>query len=340
MVMSKIVLLPLEPLEMRYTKQWRNWFIDYLTENGYEYLVVDGETLTGDVIEHGFVLDAFGTNYWKMTQWANFIKLWRRGDIKDGDVVIDFDLWHPGLEIVPYIEAIIKKRLRYYGFLHAGTYDITDFTYLSGMGKWGRDLEVSWFKRVDGIFVGSEYHKEIVLRSFGDLVEGKIHVTGGPFKISDVRKSVEGLSNERDNVIVFTSRLDKEKRPWMADEIAERSGFRIVKTHELKLNKTNYYKLLAGCKISLSTALHENWGIGIIESMALGTVPIVPDGLSYRDYVPWRFRYRSVDEAVELVGSFMGYEWKSGEDRFGLIKYISKYEDSVERMVKIATQDI
>jgi len=59
--MTKLWVLPLEPLDMRYTIQWRKWFEELLKKKQINYYMVDGETLTKD-IEHGEVLDAHGTN--------------------------------------------------------------------------------------------------------------------------------------------------------------------------------------------------------------------------------------------------------------------------------------
>lgn len=325
---------------MRYTKQWLKWFVDFLDFEGYQYVVVEGELLR-DYIKYGDVLDAYGTNYWKMTQLAKLVKLMDSGDVGKGDVIIDFDIWHPGIEILPYIFAITKNRVPYFGILHAGTYDITDFTYRYGMRNWGHKLEESWFSWIDGIFLGSWYHYDMVMRVFGDIVEGKLHVTGLPLKISDIREVVSERHNEnRQNEIVFTARLAPEKDFPKALKISELSGFPIYSTQEHQLSKDEYYRKLASCKISLSTARHENFGIGIIESMCLGTVPVVSDGLSYVDYVPSSLRYRDVDEAVDLVKHYMSYEWFVGEDKFGLVEYVKKYEDSIRRMVEIAASSV
>ena len=87
-----IFVLPLEPLEERYTEQWYRWFADTLQERDIPYQYVDGEQLT-TTVETGVVLDAHGTNYWKMTQMAKVCKLLKSGAVKDGDIFFTMDLF-------------------------------------------------------------------------------------------------------------------------------------------------------------------------------------------------------------------------------------------------------
>lgn len=62
-----------------------------------------------------------------------------------------------------------------------------------------------------------------------------------------------------------------------------------------------YLQTLAQHDVVLSTAQHEFQGLAVQEAMLRGCVPIVPDGLSYPEYVPLEYRYQSGGEAVELL---------------------------------------
>lgn len=61
-----------------------------------------------------------------------------------------------------------------------------------------------------------------------------------------------------------------------------------------------YDRLLARADIVLSTALHDFQGLSMLEAMASGCIPLAPDRLAYREYVPEVCRYASVEENVEL----------------------------------------
>lgn len=60
-----------------------------------------------------------------------------------------------------------------------------------------------------------------------------------------------------------------------------------------------YRQLLAEADIVLSTALHDFQGLAVLEAMAAGAVPVVPDRLAYPEYVPDELRYESHEQEPE-----------------------------------------
>jgi glycosyltransferase involved in cell wall biosynthesis len=60
-----------------------------------------------------------------------------------------------------------------------------------------------------------------------------------------------------------------------------------------------YRALQAGADIVLSTARHEFQGLAILQSVAAGCVPVVPDRLAYRDIYPAELRYTSATSQPE-----------------------------------------
>ncbi len=65
--------------------------------------------------------------------------------------------------------------------------------------------------------------------------------------------------------------------------------------------RQEYLELLARSHVVLSTARHEFQGIAVLEAMAAGARPVVPDDLAYRELIPAASRYASVEEAVQLI---------------------------------------
>lgn len=61
----------------------------------------------------------------------------------------------------------------------------------------------------------------------------------------------------------------------------------------------DYRALLAGADIVLSTALHEFQGLAVLEAMAAGCLPVVPDRLAYCEYVPGELRYASMPDDID-----------------------------------------
>ena len=52
----------------------------------------------------------------------------------------------------------------------------------------------------------------------------------------------------------------------------------------------------------VSTALHDFQGLAMLEAMASGCVPLAPDRLAYREYVPEPCRYASHEQDPEREG--------------------------------------
>lgn len=79
-------------------------------------------------------------------------------------------------------------------------------------------------------------------------------------------------------------------------EAEERFGDRLV--HAGHLPRAEYVELLGRSSVVVSTAVHEFFGIAMVEAMAAGAVPLLPHALSYPEVVPDRFH-----EAV-LYGTY------------------------------------
>ncbi len=70
-------------------------------------------------------------------------------------------------------------------------------------------------------------------------------------------------------------------------EAEERFGARLV--HAGHLPRDEYVDLLGRSSVVVSTAVHEFFGVAMVEAMAAGAVPLLPHALSYPEVVPDRF---------------------------------------------------
>ncbi len=64
-------------------------------------------------------------------------------------------------------------------------------------------------------------------------------------------------------------------------------------------SRAAYEDLLRRCDVVLSAALHDFQGLSVMEAMAAGVTPLVPDRLAYCAYVPERWRYPSHPDDAE-----------------------------------------
>lgn len=77
-----------------------------------------------------------------------------------------------------------------------------------------------------------------------------------------------------------------------------------------------YHTLLGRAQVVLSTAIHDFQGLAVLEAVAAGCLPLVPDRLAYREWFPVSCRYVSgageIQSFCEHVQHLHGL-WSSGE---------------------------
>ncbi len=64
-------------------------------------------------------------------------------------------------------------------------------------------------------------------------------------------------------------------------------------------NEQEYWRLLESSHAVVSTALHDFQGLAVLEAVASGCIPVVPDRLAYPEFFPEMFRYRSDENNPE-----------------------------------------
>lgn len=312
---NTIINVPIEPIPMRYSVDWDLYFtseferfqsIGYYGNRAY-YKTIYGESIT-EGIEQGKFLDIVGTNYYKSSQLQKIINLIHEGYIKDRDIIFFHDIWFPGIEQLAYIRDALGIGFSITGCLHAGSYDPNDFLYQTGMGRWGVHFEHCLFSCADSIYVATQYHADL-LRKSRSIDDNKIKVTGFPIKYNITGYPICG---EKEDIIVFPHRLDKEKHPELFDALQSEIDYNFVQTKPFEWvktatlqNKGLYYDTLEKSKIAISFASQETWGIAMQEATLSGCIPIVPDRLSYPEIFFDEFRYDTVFEARDKVISFM-----------------------------------
>lgn len=82
-------------------------------------------------------------------------------------------------------------------------------------------------------------------------------------------------------------------------------------------SKEKYLEVLSSAHVVVSTAVHEFYGVSMIEAALIGCFPLCPDNLSYPELFPSSFRYRTRTQLVKKLANFCKNPQKS-------IPYISK----------------
>jgi len=78
----------------------------------------------------------------------------------------------------------------------------------------------------------------------------------------------------------------------------------------------DYQLLLQRSHVVLTTALHEFQGLAVLEAVASGCVPLAPDRLAYREYIPDECRYASFPEDADSESSAIAVQLQSLCQRF------------------------
>ena len=323
----------LEPLKARYTyqlcKEWMpKTFEKY--SNNLNFIDVEGEFDPDCEIKVGAVLDAIGRGKYSLSQCQNFLQMLYDDKVQDGDIIFLQDYWTPGVEAIWYaLDLYGYKDIKVYTMCHAQSVDEYDFTY--PMRDWMRPYELGLDKRLTGIFVGRTVHKE-QLREAG--FEAPIHVVSLPIHLKQACAVLKDWYTanddevEKKNVIVYSSRLDKEKNPFfmmrVAEEFLEKNpdyewhvttsgkSFRSMlpgvldAMNELAkeqprfkllsgLTKEEYYIELSTCRVQFNSSLQDYVSWTVIESTMFGADIVFPDFRSFPEFIDQDRLYKPFD---------------------------------------------
>jgi glycosyltransferase involved in cell wall biosynthesis len=317
--MKKVFYFGLEPLKARYTyqlsKEWMPATFEPYSDK-VEFIDIEGEFDPDQQIKVGAVLDAVGRGKFAMSQCSNFLDMLNNDQVNNGDVIFLQDYWHPGIESILYALDLYGIEVEIYAMLHAQSVDEYDFTY--PMRNWMRGFELGLDKRMTGIFVGSTIHKD-QLRQAG--FEAPIHVVSLPLHLEMTLAKYPDYDPiaKKKPIVVYSSRLDKEKNPFFMMEVARKylTEFPAAEWHvttsgkEFKsmlpgvinalialsieeprfkllsgLTKEEYYKELAEAKIQFNSSLQDYVSWTVLESTTFGCDMVFPNFRSFPEFIP------------------------------------------------------
>lgn len=328
----RIIHVPLEKLPNRYTADWQDQFRREFQKAQEAGLIDDFVFVVGQnneqTINSGSVLDACGTNIYKLDQLKQLIELIQCGAITENDVIFFADAWCPGIESLFYVRNITGIDFKIAGILHAGLFDPEDFTNRFGMRDWGQHIELGWLHGLDMIFVATKWCKDLIVMNSDKFDEDKIFVTGLPFYATELRQKYP--VTEKEDIVVFPHRMDPEKQPEKFEALKRKfPQWKFVYTIQETKNRDEYFKLLAKSKVMVSFAKQETFGYSTLEAMALGNYVIVPNDLSYRETVPREYRYKNEREVPEMLEKFMA------STEIPVYPDLVKWEKSIHNMIRV-----
>jgi glycosyltransferase involved in cell wall biosynthesis len=277
-------IVDIEAVDSRYTKQWK----EHLPKQMANYIGQDVVVVSGGEVPQATTPGAFlnfaGTNNYKSQQMLEISRMFANGEIKDGDYFLYTDAWNPTVIQLRYMAELLGINIQCGGMWHAGSYDPADFLgRLIGAKPWVRHAEASMFECYDHNFFATQFHIDMFCKAFGCEPNEKFIKVGWPMEY--LKKVLKPFKDaDKENIILFPHRIAPEKQPDMFRELAESMPqYKFVFAQETELTKKQYHELLAKSKLVFSANLQETLGISWYEGALVGTLPMVPNRLSYSE---------------------------------------------------------
>jgi len=309
----------LESYEARYTLQLTDWNRRVFERRGLDVVYVPGETIDDtNAISVGQVLDAHGRSYFAMSQMMNLVQLMRNGEVTSDDVVYFEDMFHPGIESLPYIinQVPEKDQPTIYVRCLAQAIDPDDFVHVWGnMAEWMSTYE-RMVNQIPGMRVLATNEEMVAHMRIAGYTAPIYNISGLAFGKDEVRERVNNTIkpfDQRKRRVVFAARFDQEKQPNFFMDLIEMfydQGPRdiefailqggplrsnnpayIKRARELEaegkltiyenLKKNQYYEILNDSKVLFNCALQDWVSNTVSEADALGCNVVYP---AYRSF--------------------------------------------------------
>lgn len=332
-----IYIVELEPVETRYTAQWKEYLPKQMSDAGLDVQVITGPDDAPQDTTPGAFLNFSGTNYWKSEQLKTISQMFADGTVKDGDYFLYTDAWNPTVLQLKYMAELLGVNIRIGGMWHAGSYDPADFLgRLIGDAPWCRLAEESMFNVFDHNFFATQFHIDMFLEAFPNVDKSKIHQVGWPMEYMEPLLREYDIPTNKMDLVLFPHRVAPEKQVEIFKDLAkEMPDVEFVVAQEHNLTKDEYHMLLSRSKIVFSANTQETLGISCFEGALVGAYPMVPDRLSYTEMYGHSFKYPS--SWTESWDSYLANKDK-------LVKHINlvlhaDYEQKIDKLAESLSTD-
>jgi hypothetical protein len=335
-----IYIVDIEPVETRYTAQWKEHLPKQLVrKTGRKVVTISGGNVP-QMTTPGAFLNFAGTNVYKSAQAIKIAEKFAQNEIEDGDYFLYTDAWNPTVIQLKYMAELLGVKIKIGGMWHAGSYDPADFLgRLIGDAPWCRYAEQSMFEVYDHNYFATNFHIDMFASTF-DNVESHIGLTPQASKKKVIRTGwpMEYLDQTleqykrmpKKNIILFPHRMAPEKQPEIFRDLKDTMPqYEFIIAQERQLTKNEYHNLLGEAKLIFSANLQETLGISWYEGSLVDTIPMVPDRLSYSEMVLDEFKYDS-----ELTSSMENYNIHHKEIAAKIVDYMENYEEYLPALAR------
>lgn len=298
--MKTIYIVPIEPIDARYTKQWYE-NIPKILEHAIadqklecRVVTIDGVSIPAGTTTGAF-LDFGATNVYKASQTEAISRMFSNGEVRPGDRFLVTDAWNFVVTAIRYMSDLLEIPVEIHGIWHAGAYDPTDILGYKMQKPWPHHQERAWFHACDYNYYATDFHKDMFLRNLE--IPAEFHhkaVRSGQPHTPLITECGTRWSEHKQHVMIWPHRYNADKQPEIVEDLSSHVFADILITQKMRLSKADYYTALSKCSVLFSCSLHENLGISVMEGVLSGVIPVLPDRCSYSEmYLP-EFLYPSI----------------------------------------------
>jgi len=287
-----VYLIDIEAVEVRYTAQWKQFLPQQMRAAGLDVQVISGGEVPQTTTPGAF-LNFASTNSYKSQQLLKIADMFAAGTVKAGDYFLYTDAWNPTVIQLRYMSELLGIPVKIGGLHHAGSYDPQDFLgRLIGDAPWVRNAESSMFYCYDHNFFATKFHLDMFCANlfnednseeFMEWHPGKIHIVGWPMEyLKDILTPYADTPKKQK--IIFPHRLAPEKQLEIFKDLAAAlPQYEWFVAQDQPLTKDEYHRHMAESKLMFSANLQETLGISAYEAALVGTLPLLPERLSYNE---------------------------------------------------------
>lgn len=300
--MKRIYLVDLEPIETRYTSEWKTFIPRRIRQeirkrnSDVELVVIEGSEDLPECTSPGAFLNFGGTNIYKSQQLIQIAELFNEGKINAGDKFLYTDSWNPTILQVKYMSELMNIPVEIHAMWHAGSYDKNDFLGRTKDKKLFQSIERSLYEAIDYNYFATNYHEDLF--PYKDKWNNRI--VGWPMEYLEDKLLYR--TEKKKDIILFPHRISEEKQLHIFKELEViLPQYTFIVCQEKSLTKYEYHKLLGESKLVFSANLQETLGISMYEGLLAGALPLVPDRLSYWEMYTDLFKYDNTDSVYDIA---------------------------------------